>query len=487
MSDIKVIDKHLLRSSLTKTDDYFVLDLSLLSPECGLFTTENLGDELKFTCYSSPPKRISVPDDDIVVSVPYGRYESIQLRKLAHIIEQLSTLDELKYFRFYEIFDSKVGHYTNYKEYFLLETNERTDLNNSENGEYKLIDKLYEHNISEFNELLIPIIHGTVKKKIATMHGLLNHFTKNTKILIEQTMNKFDKKSSKINSNLQVIQNRILFQEARISRLNDFAWKILKQIGEEQIELSFSENETIDNEKDHLYIGNKMNIEVLTLKEAMEIRKSHGGSGLPEDFESPDELLQFDNNGGSQIKVLEKLDKIKKNIGIEKNKLDKNLPRNFHISKIEFDQTKTLHPAVTQLMKMKLGINLKNTKDTDKGLESNFGTKIYDPILEYKNNSFGGGKTLKSFIPTVFSYLGRPIPTLSHQDIPNIPKQKIIESIQHSMSTEVSKNEQWQKIGRPLEKKKMKEKIPEALKVKPTKHEVGAFNYSRDDVYNVLL
>ncbi|KAH8741534.1 hypothetical protein FG386_003176 [Cryptosporidium ryanae] len=486
MVNIQNIDKRLLRSSITKNNDYFVLNLKLLTSECGLFTIENLGDEIKFTCSSSPPRKLSISGEDIVVSVPYGKYESFQLRKLAHIIELLSTLDELKYFRFYEFFDNNIEHSINCKEYFLLETNEKSNLNTGKDDEFNLLDRLNENIKSEFelNELLKPIIHGAVKKKIDTMHGLLNHFTKNTKILIEQTMDEFDKKSSNINSNMQIIQNRILFQEAKISRLNDFAWKILKQIGEEQVDLSLSESESVYDEKDNTNIGHKVNKEVLTLKEAMEIRKSHGCLGLPEDFESPDKLVHFDSKKiCNQNNTLEKFYGVKKNTGIETNSL-----KHFHLSKIEFDQMKVLHPATTQMIKMKFGVNSENTKNIDKKSENNVCTRIYDPILEYKNkNTRVGERTMKGFTPTVFSYLGRPIPTLNHKELPYIPKQKIIESIQHSMNTEVSKNEKWRKIGRPVEKKEMKEKTPEILQVKPKRYEIGEFSYSINDVYNVLL
>ncbi|OII71326.1 uncharacterized protein cubi_01801 [Cryptosporidium ubiquitum] len=490
----------LFQSCLENIEDYFVLDLTKLASN-GYFTdlVECLGDKLKFLCLTLPPKGLNVSNEDIIVSTPIGMFSSNQLRKLAFIVENLVILEELKFFKFFDFFVSFSNKDPTKKEYFLLDLTKSYGFKSDLQEPNILIETIYQKNLDnlELSEALKPLIHGTIKKKINVMQGLLDHFTKNTNLLIDQVMDKFDEKSINLNKRLETAQNKILLQEAKVNRLNEIAWKIIKQFGEMK-ELDFSECETIFCiDKGEEQSEGKLNREILTLQEALQIRKSHGGEGLPEDFESPEKLLQFGRiEGGAPNNIVDEIglwekEVISRNLqnGIWdpiKNDADLN---HMHLRKIDWIQNDVVHPAFRELIQLRTSGKLKD--EIKNKIEMNTENKIYDPISEYTINKLNRIDNIKAgninHSPTVFSYLGRPIPKLSHQEMPYIPKQKIIESIQHSMNTEVSKNNKWKSYGRPIVKREMKLKTSEGLKIEPLNAKLSNFDISSKDVYNILL
>ncbi|POM85701.1 hypothetical protein CmeUKMEL1_18735 [Cryptosporidium meleagridis] len=488
----------LFQSCLEKVEDYFTLDLIKLSSNGFYNDLECLGGQLKFSCLTLPPKGLNASSEDIIVGIPVGTFNSNQLRKLAKIVENLVILEELKFFRFFDFFISLSNKDPTKKEYFLLDLTKSGGLKSDFKESNVLIETIYKKNLDnlELSETLKPLIHGTLKKKINVMQSLLDHFTKNTNLLIDQVMDKFDEKSINFNRKLETAQNKILLQEAKVNRLNEVAWKIIKQFGELK-ELDFSESETIfrvDIGKEQL--EEKPYREVLTLQEALQIRRSHGGEGLPEDFESPDKLLQFGrveggapNNFEDEISPQEK-EIISKNLqeGIwDPMKNNTNL-NHMHFRKIDWMQSDAIHPAFIQLLKLKTNSGIKD--EIKNKIETCSRNKIYDPISDYKIkklNMIDNVTENNKHSPTVFSYLGRPIPNLRHQEMPCIPRQKIIESIQHSMNTEVSKNKKWKSYGRPIIKRDMKLKDPEGLRIGPLNTKVNDFEISSKDVYNILL
>lgn len=484
---------------LERFEDYFILDLAKLTSNGYCIDLDCLGDQLKFSCLTFPPKGLNASNEDIIVSIPTGTFNSNQLRRLAQIVENLVTLEELKFFRFFDFLISLSDNDPRKKEYFLLDLTKSYGLN-IDSYKTDLTKTIYEKNLDnlELNERLKPLIHGTIKKKITVMQSLLDHFTKNTTLLIDQVMDKFDEKSMNLNKKLENAQNKILLQEAKVNRLNDVAWKIIKQFGEIK-ELNFSENDTVffeDTNEDSFV--EKVKREVLTLQEALQIRRSHGGEGLPEDFESPDKLLQFGRVEGAPSNIVDEIqfrerEVISKKLqGCTWDPMENNTKiTHMHLRKIDWIQDDSMHPAVKQLIKLRTKNHLKDETEINKNLEISSGNKIYDPISEYmiKKSNRVDDVTAENVkhSPTVFSYLGRPIPKLAHQEIRNIPRKKIIESIQHSMNTELSKNEKWKSYGRPILKREMKLKTPEGIKIEPLNVKANDFGISSKDVYNILL
>ncbi|KAH8583887.1 uncharacterized protein ELE39_002645 [Cryptosporidium sp. chipmunk genotype I] len=488
----------LFQSCLKKVEDYFVLDLIKLASNGFCNDLECFGGQLKFSCLTLPPKALNASNEDIIVGIPIGVFNSNQLRKLAQIVENLVILEELKFFRFFDFFISFSNKDPTKKEYFLLDLTKSYGFKSDLQEPNVFIEEIYKKNLDnlDLSEKLKPLIHGTIKKKINVMQSLLNHFTKNTNLLIDQVMDKFDEKSINLNRKLENAQNKILLQEAKVNRLNEVAWKIIRHFGEFK-ELDFSESETIfcTNTSEE-QLEEKLNREVLTLQEALQIRRSHGGEGLPEDFESPDKLLQFGRvEGGAPNNVVDEISLDEKEI-ISKNlqgsiwdPMKNNADLNhMHFRKIDWMQNDSIHPAFKQMLKLRKKSELKDERKNK--IEMSTGNKIYDPISEYKIKKLNIIDNIAENFkhsPTVFSYLGRPIPKLRHQEMLYIPRQKIIESIQHSMNTEVSKNDKWRSYGRPMIKKEMKLKDPEKLKIEPLNTKVNKFDISNKDVYNILL
>ncbi|KAF7457239.1 hypothetical protein HWI79_2194 [Cryptosporidium felis] len=496
MRNIQNEYSNLFQTCLTKVDDYFILDLKTLASK-GYLNTENLGSQLRFSCSTTPPKELRASCEDIVVSIPIGIFNSTQLRKLAQIVENLVSLDQFKYFRFFDFLMNFANINSKCKEYFLLDVDQDNKIiNGTQEESIQFFKTCYDNNIgdSELCKTIKPLISGTIKKKIAIMQGLLDHFTKNTNLLINQIMDKFDEKSVDLNRELESVQNKILLQEAKVNRLNNISWKILKEFGIEK-EFDLSENDTIiDGLDDNIFQEQKLKREILTLQEALQIRRSHGGEGLPEDFESPEKLLQHGKvQGGAPHNCVDEAylgeTRRKDNLKWDPVKFN-DYQCHMYFRKINLTQTDALHPAIKELAKLQAGIS--KTEDKSSGKIVNISDNIYDPILEYsiknsfklKNGTLGDNI---HYSPTVFSYLGRPIPVLNHQEIPFIPKQRVMESIQHSMNTEISKNERWKSLGRPMIKKEMKVKESKGVKIEPLDIKANSFDISKNEVYNILL
>ncbi|KAJ1613912.1 hypothetical protein OIY81_765 [Cryptosporidium canis] len=494
MRKIQNENSGLFQLCLEKSEDYFVLDLTKLAANGYCINLECFGDQLKFSCLTLPPRGLSVSNEDIIVGVPIGTFNSNQLRRLAQIVESLVTLEELKFFRFFDFFISFSSNDPRKKEYFLLDLTKNYDSDENSLIVQAINGKGFD--TIELNDSLKPLVHGSIKKKITVMQNLLDHFTKNTNLLIDQIMDKFDEKSISLNKKLETAQNKILLQEAKVNRLNDVAWKIIKQFCEIK-ELDFSECDTVlsDGVDGGTHIGNG-DREVLTLQEALQIRRSHGGEGLPEDFESPDKLLQFGRVEGAPNNIVDEIGPLERDAISRKLKgniwgpTNTNNVTHMHLRKIDWIQDESMHPAFKQLNKLKANDNSNDIVQINTKLETRSGNKIYDPISEYKVKKSSIADEMAEntkHSPTIFSYLGRPIPKLAHQEIQFIPRKKIIESIQHSMNTESSKNEKWMSYGRPILKREMKLKTPEGIKIEPLNTKVNNFDISSKDVYNILL
>ncbi|OII78006.1 hypothetical protein cand_036540 [Cryptosporidium andersoni] len=495
----------------------FVLDLPLFISELDSSISNLLGSKLSFFCKFTPPSNLHVNSNDIVVATPQDYYNEEQLKQLALIIDKIRGLSELKLCRYFEIsIDIKSHDILAGLDYFLLDSNSSSYFQNKEVVEDKQTNShdqkhLRESNSKHIETILQQVFDENIKNKISTIHDLMDHFIHRTQELIANSKVRLEEKSININNVLSEIQNKVILREKKVKNLNNLAWKILEHysdVGDELLESELSESNTASAFKP---TNDEYHTEILTLDEALKRRISHGGFGLPEDFGNPQKLLQLGESPGAPHNMdAVKNDHLKyrgssashfKVVNQSKSSLWDPIQKkiySMHDLYHNYDNKykETIHPATNKLLLIQNRDEMPFKRETSL-IHRNRKVKKYDPIIEYGRHSIQA-KILKNHkidfkdhYPTVFSYLGRPIPELNHHDPPHITRRAIIDSIKLSMSTDASRNIVWQSYGRPLPPRHIQESDKlESSKLEccsPLEHTYADSQIVGADVYYVLV